>query len=99
MKSAEKMLAAQAAGVVSEKGFVWPVPGFYRLTSGFGWRIHPIYGTRRHHNGTDVSSYGIHGTPILAAKTGVVTTSAYSSSYGNYVVVSHSDGRPVPSVS
>ena len=99
MKSAEKMLAAQAAGVVSEKGFVWPVPGFYRLTSGFGWRIHPIYGTRRHHNGTDVSSAGIHGTKILAAKSGVVTTSEYSSSYGNYVVVSHSDGRPVPSVS
>lgn len=92
MKSAEKLLAAQAAGVVSEKGFVWPVPGFYRLTSGFGWRIHPIYGTRRHHNGTDISSAGIHGTKILAAKTGVVTTSAYSSSYGNYVVVSHSDG-------
>lgn len=92
MKSAEKMLAAQAAGVVSEKGFVWPVPGFYRLTSGFGWRIHPIYGTRRHHNGTDVSSAGIHGTKILAAKSGVVTTSEYSSSYGNYVVVSHSDG-------
>lgn len=92
MKSAERMLAAQAAGVVSEKGFIWPVPGFYRLTSGFGWRTHPVYGTRRHHNGTDVSSAGIHGTPILAAKSGVVTTSVRISSYGNYVVVSHSDG-------
>ena len=92
MKSAEKMLAAQAAGVVSEKGFIWPVPGFYRLTSGYGWRIHPIYGTRKHHNGTDIASPGIHGKPILAAKTGVVTTSAYSSSYGNYVVLSQSDG-------
>jgi len=92
MKQAELLLKAQIAGVDAETGFKWPVPGFYRLTSGFGWRTHPVYGTRRHHNGTDIASPGIYGTPIYAAKSGVVTTSLKVSSYGNYVVVSHSDG-------
>ncbi len=92
MRDAERQLAAQNAGVVSESGWYWPVPGFYVLTSGFGWRVHPVYGTRRYHKGTDVGGAGINGTPIGAAKSGVVTTSKYSSSYGHYVVVSHSDG-------
>lgn len=92
VQNAQRQLAAQNAGIVSETGWYWPVPGFYTLTSGFGWRIHPVYGTQRYHNGTDISGAGIGGTPIGAAKSGVVTTSKYSSSYGNYVVVSHSDG-------
>lgn len=92
IKKAEKQLAAQNAGIVSESGWYWPVPGYYTLTSGFGWRTHPVYGTRRYHKGTDVGGAGINGTPIGAAKSGIVTTSKYSSSYGNYVVVSHSDG-------
>ena len=92
MKEAEKKLAAKIAEVDAETGFYWPVPGFYRLTSGFGWRTHPVYGTRKHHNGTDIAAPGIYGTPIYAAKSGVVITSTKVSSYGNYVVVSHSDG-------
>ena len=90
MQKAQEALRIQSLGVVSEKGFYWPVPGWYTLTSKFGWRIHPIYGTRRYHNGTDIAAAG--GTPIQAAKSGVVTTSQYSSSYGNYVVLTHSDG-------
>ena len=92
MKDAQRQLAAQNAGIVSETGWYWPVPGFYTLTSGFGWCTHPVYGTQRYHNGTDIGGAGINGTAIGAAKSGVVTTSKYSSSYGNYVVVSHSDG-------
>lgn len=80
-----------AGTVVSESGFYWPVPGYYTLTSKFGWRIHPIYGTSRYHNGTDISVP--KGVPIGAAKSGVVTTSTYNQGgYGNYVVVTHSDG-------
>lgn len=90
MEAAQRSLAAQNAGVVSEAGFYWPVPGYYTLTSGFGYRVHPVYGTTRHHNGTDIAAP--KNTPIGAAKSGVVTTSQYSSSYGNYVIVNHSDG-------
>lgn len=90
MEEAKKQLEAQKIPIDSESGFYWPVPGFYTLTSKFGWRIHPIYKTRRYHNGTDVAAS--KNTPIGAAKSGLVTTSQYSSSYGNYVVVTHSDG-------
>lgn len=90
MQKAQEALRIQNLGVVSEAGFYWPVPGFYTLTSKFGWRLHPVYGTWRYHNGTDIAAYG--GTPIGAAKSGVVTTSEYSNSYGNYVVLTHSDG-------
>lgn len=92
LAQAREELAAQGTVIVSEGEWYWPVPGFYTLTSGFGWRIHPIYGTQRYHNGTDIGGSGIGGTEIGAAKSGVVTISQYSSSYGNYVVVTHADG-------
>lgn len=90
IKEAQRQLELQKIPVVSESGFYWPIPGFYTLTSKFGWRIHPIYKTKKYHNGTDIGA--AQGTPIGAAKSGVVTTSQYSSSYGHYVVLTHSDG-------
>lgn len=74
----------------SESGFLWPLPGRYNLSSLFGSRKHPITGKANNHTGIDIPASS--GTSILAAKSGVVTTSTYNNSYGNYVVVSHSDG-------
>ena len=88
--AAERELAAQINNVVSESGFMWPLPGYYNLSSLFAGRIHPITGKPQHHTGIDIPATS--GTSILAAKSGVVTTSTYNNSYGNYVVVSHSDG-------
>ena len=88
--AAERELAAQINNVVSESGFMWPLPGYYNLSSLFAGRIHPITGKPQHHTGIDIPASS--GTSILAAKSGVVTTSTYNNSYGNYVVVSHSDG-------
>lgn len=89
-KAFEEAQRAAAVPVVSESGFLWPLTGRYRLTSKFGWRSDPFTGKQSYHNGTDIPAP--KGTPILAAKTGVVTTSKSHSSYGNYVVVTHSDG-------
>ena len=87
----EKELAAQIANVVSESGFQWPLPaGYNTLTSLFGSRIHPITKKANNHTGIDIPAPG--GTAIYAAKSGVVITSVKKGSYGNYVVVSHSDG-------
>ena len=87
----EAQLAAQLAAannpIVSESGFQWPLPGRYRLSSLFAGRVHPITGKYHHHTGIDIPAPG--GTPILAAKSGVVLTSERGSSYGNYVVISH----------
>lgn len=88
--AAERELAAQIANVPSESGFLWPLPGQYNLSSLFGSRKHPITGKANNHTGIDIPASS--GTSILAAKSGVVTTSTYNNSYGNYVVVSHSDG-------
>ena len=88
--AAERELAAQIANVPSESGFLWPLPGRYNLSSLFGSRKHPITGKAKNHTGIDIPASS--GTSILAAKSGVVTTSTYNNSYGNYVVVSHSDG-------
>ena len=88
--AAERELAAQITNVVSEAGFLWPLPGRYNLSSLFAGRIHPITGKPQHHTGIDIPAPS--DTEILAAKSGVVTTSTYNNSYGNYVVISHSDG-------
>ena len=89
IKEAEEELERQK---LMENDWYWPVPGYYTLTSGFGWRTHPIYGTRRHHNGTDIGGANIYGKAIGAVKSGVVTTSGKHSVYGNYVIVTHGGG-------
>lgn len=64
-----------------------PVTG--TITSGFGYRTHPIYGTYLFHSGVDIGTES--GTPISAALSGTVETAEYSSSYGYYIILSHSD--------
>ena len=68
----------------------WPCPQYKRVSDSFGWRTHPISGTRKFHKGTDISAN--KGAPVLAAKSGTVVKSYFSSSYGNYIVVSHGGG-------
>ena len=71
--------------------YLWPLPGRYKLTSAFGYRIHPITHRPQSHTGIDIPAPG--GTPIQASKGGQVVTSAYHSSYGNYVVIDHGNGN------
>lgn len=69
----------------------WRVPCSYsRLTSPYGWRVHPITGKNSFHNGIDLA--GPQGTPIYAARSGTVTTATYSGAYGYYVTINHGDG-------
>ncbi len=66
---------------------IMPVDG--QLTSDFGYRIHPIYGTNLLHGGIDIGVES--GTPVKAALPGVVKDTGYNSSAGNYVTLSHSE--------
>jgi murein DD-endopeptidase MepM/ murein hydrolase activator NlpD len=70
---------------VSPKGMMWPVNG--SVTSGFGWRVHPVFHTRRFHSGVDISSP--YGTAIHAAASGKVIFAGSETGYGNYVIVYH----------
>jgi murein DD-endopeptidase MepM/ murein hydrolase activator NlpD len=57
------------------------------LTSGYGWRTHPIFGYRSLHDGIDIGA--ACGTPVVAAAAGTVLSQYASSSYGNRVIIDH----------
>lgn len=80
---------ASSPYVRSNKSLTWPVPGHSRISSPFGYRIHPVLGTRRFHSGIDIPAPV--GTPIVAAKPGIVITASYMGSYGNVVMIDHGD--------
>ena len=85
-------LAQQGNKIVTESGYLWPLPGYTALSSLFAGRKDPFTGKPATHSGIDVPAP--KGVKILAAKSGVVITSAYNKGgYGNYVVVSHGDGN------
>ena len=77
------------SGPVSGSGaMVWPLNG--PITSEFGWRTHPIFGTARFHSGLDIG--GDYGMPIYAAASGTVIYAGWISGYGNAVIIDHGGG-------
>ncbi|MEE1649641.1 peptidoglycan DD-metalloendopeptidase family protein [Brachybacterium sp. J144] len=69
----------------SSSGWVRPVDA--RLNSNFGWRVHPIYGTRKLHAGVDFPV--ACGVPVGAAHSGRVIARTYNSGAGNKIILSH----------
>ncbi|NDV47755.1 M23 family peptidase [Paludibacter sp. 221] len=61
-----------------------------RVASGYGWRIDPVYGTRRHHDGMDFSAP--IGTEIFATGNGTVLKTGWRQGYGNTVEIDHGFG-------
>ena len=68
---------------------MWP-SGVTYLTSRWGYRVHPIFGTTKYHAGVDIAAS--QGSTISAAAGGTVQISEHSDSYGNYCVIYHSNG-------
>ena len=64
-----------------------PLPGA-RISSPFGWRIHPVFHTRLFHKGVDYEAHA--GTPVVAAADGVVEDVGWRGNYGNYILIRHS---------
>lgn len=88
---AERRKAADAAkdgGSQVVGGWARPVYGW--ISSHFGYRVHPIYGTYRLHTGTDIAA-GC-GAPISAAASGTVIYAGWNGTYGNFVLINHGDG-------
>jgi len=69
--------------------FMWPVSS-RRITSSFGWRVHPIRGGRHFHSGIDI---GVVFAPVRASKYGKVTYAGWMGGYGNAVVIAHPGGH------
>ncbi len=66
-----------------------PVDGA-RMSSGFGWRLHPILNYSKLHRGVDFAAS--HGTPVMAAGNGTVIQAARHRGYGNFVRIRHQGG-------
>lgn len=70
--------------------FAWPVPGYSRISSEYGYRTSPISGKREFHNGLDIP--GGYGTAIVAAEAGKVTYAAWMNGYGYTIIIDHGGG-------
>ncbi len=93
----EKAIAAEIAALEEASRrqynggvFAWPCPAYTRISDDYGNRVHPILGVEKFHNGIDLAAP--YGSSILAAYDGDVVAADYSSSMGNYVMISHGSG-------
>ena len=68
----------------------WPVPGYTKISSNYGMRVHPITGQYKLHTGVDISAP--MGANFVAANDGIVTKAGYNTAYGNMVIIDHGGG-------
>ncbi len=80
------------SNIVTTAGFLRPVGG--PITSPFGWRQHPIFGSRTFHSGIDIGA--AFGSPVKAANSGSVVYVGWYGGYGKVVIVNHGNynGKP-----
>lgn len=85
---------SHSGGIKGTGNYRWPVPGFYEISSPYGWR----WNHSEFHKGIDIAGGGIYGAEIVAADAGTVAFSgdqevhgAYGG-YGNVVVIDHGNG-------
>lgn len=100
IRALEAALAEERKRLLEENGtekvtydggmFKWPAPSWTRISSDYGWRMHPTLGVEKFHNGVDMAAPG--GSPILAAYDGEVIGAGYNSSMGNYIMINHGGG-------
>ncbi|HEY9763642.1 MAG TPA: tetratricopeptide repeat protein [Trichocoleus sp.] len=88
--SSELLAYARPTPAQSASGMIYPLATEAPITSPFGWRTHPISGTRRFHAGTDFGA--AEGTPILAVLPGRVTKARWQGGYGLAIEIEHRDG-------
>lgn len=105
-QKAEKELAKQSASIGSyinktakdtnvqvASGFIKPIQG--RVTSPFGWRVHPIFNSKSFHSGIDIGGPNLGA--IRASNSGKVIYSGWYGGYGKVVILEHGvvNGKPI----
>lgn len=89
--AARARLAELNAAAYGNGGYLWPLPmSKFRVTGWFGYEPSPLSSGIRFHKAVDLGA--ARGVDIYASRSGKVITAKYSSSYGNYVMILHSDG-------
>lgn len=91
--SSQSASSDSSQSVVAPSGsiYIWPVPGFYWISSPYG-EFDPIRGGRMH-TGIDIAGSGIYGKAIVAAASGRVKNSEWIGGYGNCIIIDHGNGR------
>lgn len=85
-----EILRLQGSGAYIGGEMAWPVPASTRITSPFGYRVHPILKVKKLHTGIDIGVAS--GKDIVAANAGKVIKAAWNNSYGYMVMVDHGGG-------
>ena len=80
-----KRTESMSAGIKVTTGFIRPLNG--KITSPFGYRIHPIFHSRIFHSGIDIAAPT--GTPIKASNSGKVIMAGWYGGYGKVVIIDH----------
>lgn len=88
--SAASSTSAYVPSSSSTGAFSWPVPGYTRVSSGYGNRAKPIGSGYEFHTGIDIPAG--YGVPVIAAADGKIITSKYMNGYGNTVIIDHGNG-------
>jgi murein DD-endopeptidase MepM/ murein hydrolase activator NlpD len=80
----------RADGPYSGGVMTWPVPVYTRISSYFGYRIHPVFKTKKLHTGLDIASAS--GNNVVAAADGTVIYSGTLGGYGKTIMIDHGGG-------
>ena len=75
--------------IFDEPPSMHPLNGNFKMTSGFGQRMHPIYKKKKMHTGVDFRAP--MGTDVVATSDGVIIKATYHKKHGNYIIVQHDD--------
>ncbi|MBK5287175.1 MAG: M23 family metallopeptidase, partial [Acidimicrobiia bacterium] len=84
----EQVLNGRPSRGNGSRHFLFPADG--PISSPFGWRVHPIFHTRRLHTGIDIGAS--YGSSVRAGAAGTVAVAGVISGYGNAIVIDHGGG-------
>ncbi len=82
-----QQLAKTTNNVTESESTAFPTIKGSPITSGFGWRIHPLTGERKFHSGIDFGAS--KGSPIYAFEAGLVEFAGSKGGYGKAVIINH----------
>jgi len=86
-KLQKEIVKRQSSGDYIGGEMAWPAPGYTKVTSPYGYRVHPILKTKKLHTGVDLGVPS--GSDVVAANAGKVILAQYYGNYGNTVIIDH----------